>query len=99
MKKLTIKQPAGASVQIIELKGDPANPEPTELRIKLPMGEVSITRTTENEYWIHLDTRTPDENGEKWNTGVIKRWRLDRLDLVDGELKCNHVHGAMLLGL
>ncbi len=43
------------SAKVIELKGDPKNPESAEHIIKFPGGSISICRTSKNEYWAHIE--------------------------------------------
>lgn len=50
----------GTDVEGIELKGDPRNPEPDHARIAFPGGDVDVTRTTDNEYWVHISVNRSD---------------------------------------
>lgn len=56
----------GSKVQGVVLKGDPRNPEPIHFRVRFPGGEVDITRTTDNDYWVHLCT-----NGTRAQDGDV----------------------------
>ena len=44
---------AGPS-KVINLKGDKNNPESAEHIITFPGGYISVTRTSNNEYWAHI---------------------------------------------
>ncbi len=57
-KHLKIKR-LGDAVLGVQLLGDPKKPEPIHFRIYLPFGDVDITRTKDNDYWIHIS-----RNGE-----------------------------------
>ena len=57
--RLKIKS-LGDDVEGIELKGNPANPEPTHARIMFPGGDVDVVRTSDNEYWVHIRVNRAD---------------------------------------
>ena len=38
----------------LELEGNRSKPEPETFRVKFPGGDVDITRTTDNQYWVHV---------------------------------------------
>jgi hypothetical protein len=40
--------------KVINLKGDPKNPESSEHIITFPGGSISVMRTSDNEYWAHI---------------------------------------------
>lgn len=44
-----------ATAKVIELKGDPKNPESAEHLIIFPGGSISVFRTSNNEYWAHIE--------------------------------------------
>lgn len=44
-----------ATAKVITLKGDPRNPESAEHIILFPGGSISVCRTTDNEYWAHIE--------------------------------------------
>jgi hypothetical protein len=53
--------------------------EPHEVHLHFPGGIVSITRCTDNTYWIHadlLDIKDPD-NGNKVQVGRVVGARID----------------------
>lgn len=43
------------TVKVILLKGDPKSPESAEHIIKFPGGSIAVTRTSDNEYWAHIE--------------------------------------------
>lgn len=43
-----------ATAKVIELKGDKRNPESAEHIIKFPGGSIAVCRTSDNEYWAHV---------------------------------------------
>ena len=65
----------GTHASLIIIEGDKSNPEHAETRIKFPTGEVSITRTTDNNYWVHIN-RLTDETGINY-TNKFTKARLD----------------------
>ena len=44
----------GGTTKVILLKGDRRNPESAEHIIKFPGGSIAVTRTSDNEYWAHI---------------------------------------------
>jgi len=44
-----------ATAKVIELKGDPKRPESAEHIIIFPGGSISVCRTSNNEYWAHIE--------------------------------------------
>jgi hypothetical protein len=42
---------------ILDIGGNMKDPEKAETIIKFPTGEVSITRTTDNNYWVHVHVK------------------------------------------
>jgi hypothetical protein len=85
----------------VTLKGNPKSPEPTYFRVKLPGGEVCITRTKDNGYWVHVNVEDGHDAapGSDRQLGVFADARLDRrsqhagdVDLGDfGADDLNHV--------
>ena len=49
----------GDNVLGVRLEGNPRKPEPDYFRVTFPGGDVDITRTTDNEYWIHVRVNRP----------------------------------------
>lgn len=43
-----------ATTKAINLKGNPKNPEPTTHIITFPGGSIELSRTSDNEYWVHM---------------------------------------------
>jgi len=43
----------------IIFKGDPSTPEPCTGVIKFPGGHVEVTRTTDGQYWAHIEVTNP----------------------------------------
>ena len=38
----------------VRLEGNPDRPEPSHFSVKFPGGEITVTRTPDNEYWAHV---------------------------------------------
>jgi hypothetical protein len=45
----------------VRLEGNPKKPEPQHFRVYLPFGDVDITRTTDDEYWVHIRRNEPSD--------------------------------------
>ena len=43
------------TTKVILLKGDKRNPESSEHIIKFPGGSIAVARTSDNEYWAHIE--------------------------------------------
>ena len=68
------------TTKVILLKGDKRNPESSEHIIKFPGGSIAVARTSDNEYWAHIEVNKrellEDEvRGSKF--GEITDTRLD----------------------
>ena len=71
----------GTEVQGVKLKGNPKNPEPESFRVQFPGGDVDVTRTTDNEYWVHIRVNRPEITiDEEAPNGRIVDARLDIVD-------------------
>lgn len=68
MKTLSVRQASG-QVQEVILRGDRRDPEPLHFRVRFPGGEFEITRTTDDDYWIHVYVNT--EGREGWNAAAV----------------------------
>lgn len=80
MKAPTFKIPAGSSVAICEIFGDPKRqPEPEELRIVFPGGELSLVRCSDGAYWAHVSRH--DEEGWLEDNRVAGRLADARIDV------------------
>lgn len=70
-----------ATAKVILLKGDPKNPESAEHIIKFPGGSISVCRTSDNEYWAHIEVnkgQVSDQLGiREQKAGTIVDARLD----------------------
>ena len=91
--------------QYIKLQGKKdIQTEPPEFSIRFPFGNVCITRTSDDEYWVHISTKSIDDEGMEQNDGVIKDARIDHLDKGVNETDCGDLrdpktyHMAVLLG-
>jgi hypothetical protein len=89
------------TTKVILLKGDPKNPESAEHIIKFPGGYVSVTRTSDNEYWAHIGVNHKQVTNQAGTVeqagGEIVDSRMD-YDYPDSEIReipyapsCNHV--------
>ena len=81
-KQYTIKN----APKKIELKGDPANPESAEHVIVFPGGSFSICRTTDNNYWVHIEVHTP-EHGPAWNDQGMREQRHGMIEIIRVDTK------------
>ena len=66
--------------KVILLKGNPKNPESSEHIIKFPGGSVSVLRTTNSEYWAHIEVnhdQVIDDTVRESKKGNIVDTRLD----------------------
>jgi len=53
------------TAKVILIEGNPANPEPAEHIIKFPGGSIAVCRTSDNEYWAHIEVNHKDgPNGQ-----------------------------------
>jgi len=88
MKRLKIVD-MGSKVQGVHLRGDRNNPEPTHFRVSLPFGDVDITRTSDDEYWVHVRVNRPG-NGQ-YVPGVTKLGRIS-----DARIDAHDKHAGMI---
>lgn len=51
----------------IDLKGDPTHPESAQQIITFPGGSIEVCRTSDNEYWVHIEVH---HHGEIIEEGV-----------------------------
>lgn len=88
MKRLKVVN-MGDKVQGVKLHGDRSNPEPIYFRVEIPFGAVDITRTTDDEYWVHVKVNRPADGmhieGET-KLGRVKDARVDAHDRHAGEI-------------
>ena len=64
----------------VHLEGNPNKPEPIYFIVKLPFGEVEITRTDDNDYWVHVGIVTEEQKIAEENLRVGK-FVAARIDL------------------
>ena len=68
------------TAKVIILKGDPKNPESAEQIIKFPGGSISVCRTSDDEYWAHIEVNLKDvipDIVRESKQGEIIKTRLD----------------------
>ena len=68
------------TAKVILLKGDPKKPESAEHIIKFPGGSIAVTRTSNNEYWAHIEVYKGELIGEavrESKNGKLVQSRLD----------------------
>jgi hypothetical protein len=53
-----------ATAKVITLKGNPRNPESAEHIIIFPGGSISVCRTSNNEYWAHIEVHHKKQEPE-----------------------------------
>jgi len=80
----------GATAKVIKLTGNPKNQESAEHIIIFPGGSISVMRTTQNEYWAHVQIKSDEVNDIH---GKIKRIRMDCIesDGRDSEYPTSHI--------
>jgi hypothetical protein len=70
-----------ATAKVIELKGDSRKPESAEHIIIFPGGSISVCRTSNNEYWAHIEVNKDevliDEAVRESAVGEIVDSRMD----------------------
>jgi hypothetical protein len=69
-----------ATAKVIELKGDPRKPESAEHIIMFPGGSISVCRTSNNEYWAHIEVNHHEiieDTIRQSKIGKIVKTRLD----------------------
>jgi hypothetical protein len=70
-----------ATAKVILLKGDRNHPEPAEHIIKFPGGSIAVVRTSNNEYWAHIEVNRPEnvcpDSFRESKSGKIIKTRLD----------------------
>ena len=80
----------GTQAQGIELLGDPAQPEPTHVLIKFPGGEVDVTRTEGDDYWVHVTVNRPGSGQHVEGETVTAR-------ITDGRVDAHDKHAGEIL--
>lgn len=71
----------GSDAYVIHVYGDKTTQlEPTEHRIHFPGGYIGVTRTTKNEYWVHIGVHTSFDGCEENLPGRLVDARIDLLD-------------------
>ncbi len=69
-----------ATAKVIQLKGDPRNPESAEHIIEFPGGAISVCRTSDNKYWAHIHVHsgeTVEDIPHMSKQGKIEKIRID----------------------
>jgi superfamily I DNA and/or RNA helicase len=67
----------GSNAQGVKITGDKKNQEPEHFIIKLPFGEVEISRTTDGNYWVHVAKKKDEITNV--HSGQMKKFRLDSM--------------------
>jgi hypothetical protein len=68
------------TAKVIKLKGNPKNPEAAEHIIIFPGGSISVCRTSENNYWAHIEVNQDEiihDIPSKSKSGRVVGSRLD----------------------
>lgn len=84
----------------IVLKGNPKNPESAEHIIYFPGGSISVCRTSDNQYWAHINVNKEKMSGagvEASKEGNIEIVRIDTLSGVKTVDHKNTDHFAVLI--
>lgn len=76
-------QPFGSDALGVNLLGNPQYPEPVFFFVTFPGGRVEITRTTNDEYWVHVTSDQPNQSdgrrADDRKLGKIIDARCDRI--------------------
>ena len=72
-----------ATAKVIDLKGNPNNPESAEHIIRFPGGSIAVCRTSNEEYWAHIEVNRHEiiegtTRGSKIGEIVGSRFDYDR---------------------
>jgi len=72
----------GDNVMGVDLKGNPAKPEPIHFRVSFPGGDVDVARTEEGKNWVHVRVNNPRSSNfdPTSRTGYIEAARGDYAD-------------------
>ena len=77
----------GKAPKKIELKGDPKkSPESAEHIIVFPGGSISVCRTSDNNYWAHIEVYT-EYDGPAWNDQGVREQRNGRIEVIRVDTK------------
>lgn len=89
-----------ATAKVIELKGDPRNPESAEHIIIFPGGSISVCRTSDNQYWAHIEVYHGQilDSVRESKRGYINAIRIDTPDGVKSIAHGGATHFAVLVG-
>ncbi len=71
-----------ATAKVINLKGNPNSPEPATHIITFPGGSIELSRTSENDYWVHMAVYKGvplQEVPSMSRTGNVIDTRIDRV--------------------
>ena len=96
--KIKYERGGGNTTGVLYIKGDRKSPEPLHLIVSLPFGTVEISRTSDDNYWVHCAVRQDmcGVEGRPGTThiraGKLIEYRIDgctdqeesRLENVDG---------------
>jgi len=73
----------GSEALGVDLLGTPKHPEPAYFFVTFPGGRVEITRTTNDEYWVHVTSNQPNtssgDRSDGRSLGRIIDAKSDRL--------------------
>jgi len=103
MQKLKVTS-MGENVQGVRLQGNPKNPEPETFRIALPWGDVDVTRTSQNDYWVHFRVNKDDAGlfapgiDEEGDVKAVRWETTSAAGKFDGPVPKDLYHLAVLLG-
>jgi hypothetical protein len=89
-----------ATAKVIELKGNPKNPESAEHIIIFPGGSISVCRTTDNQYWAHITVNKEKVDGAGMYDSKEGFIELIRIDTPEGVKTLDHKdtdHFAVLI--
>ena len=89
MKRLKVEN-FGDKVQGVHLHGDRRNPEPVTFVVAFPGGSVEVSRTADEQYWVHVHT---NEAGKEAETEDAKH-PLQAGRICDGRLDLRGKHAG-----
>lgn len=92
----------GKAPKKIELKGNKNNPESAEHHILFPGGTISVCRTSDGDYWAHIEVYTKEKGPLLDSTRESKNGKIVgiRIDTPDGVQEVDHKntdHFAVLI--
>jgi len=83
----------------ITLKGDIKSPEKADNIITFPGGSISTGRTTNNEYWVHIELNKVLIKDAEKKSSLISEIIDSRVDYENGSVSLNDIEGINHIAL